>query len=39
MAMKENWLTHGRMLWYVYGNVGKEKATEMVSKGVNLMGL
>ena len=24
MTMKSNWLTHGRMLWYVYGNVGKE---------------
>jgi len=39
MAMKAHWLTRGRMLWYVSGNIGKEEATEMVYNGVNLMGL
>lgn len=38
-TMKVDWLKSGRMLWYVYGNISKEDATELCQNGVNLMNL
>ena len=37
--MSAQWLRHGRMLWYVYGNVSKDQAKLIVDGAVQSIGL
>ena len=39
VAMKAQWLTRGRMLWFISGNYSKEQAKQTVEQALNLLDL